>query len=57
MTANSSTVLIAIGQFQATVSGVRMMNATSTTSWIRKQPSPGPRAGSRSAPLYWTGPV
>ena len=57
MTANRSAVLIAGDQFQTTVSGVRMMNAIRTTTWMRKQPRPGPRAGSRSAPLYWTGPV
>ena len=57
MTANRSAVLTATGQFQATVSGVRMMKIASTTIWIRKQPRPGPRAGSRSSPRYWTGPV
>ena len=45
------------GQFHTTVSGVSTMKVTNTTSWNRKQPSPGPRSGSRSSPLYWTGPV
>ena len=46
-----------VGQFQATLSGVRTMKTTSTTTWNRKQPRPGPRSASRSSPLYWTGPV
>ena len=57
MTANSRMALIAGGQFQTTLSGVRKMNTTRMTSWNRKQPSPGPRSGSRSSPLYWIGPV
>ena len=32
------------------------MRTTSTTSWKRKQPSPGPRSASSGSPLYWTGP-
>ena len=54
---NSSAALTAAGHSHTTLSGVRTMSTTSTTSWIRKQPSPGPRSGSRSSPLYWTGPV
>jgi hypothetical protein len=57
MTANRSAALTAGGQFQTTLRGVRMISQTSTTSWNRKHPSPGPRAASRSSPLYWTGPV
>ena len=56
MTANSRTVLTAIGQSQATLSGVSTMKMTSTTTWILKQPRPGPRSASRSSPLYWIGP-
>ena len=57
MTAKSSTALTASGQCQATLSGVRTTNSASTASWNPKQPGPGPRSASRSAPLYWTGPV
>src|SRR6478736_6229434 len=57
MTAKSRTVLTAIGQFQATLNGVSTMNTTRTTTWILKQPRPGPRSASRSSPLYWTGPA
>ena len=32
-------------------------STTRTITWNRKQPRPGPRAGSRSEPLYWIGPV
>ena len=54
-TANRSTVLIQSGHCQTTLSGVRTMKIARTMSWNRKQPSPGPRSGSRSSPLYWTG--
>ena len=56
MTANSRIALTASGQCQATLSGVRTTKNTRTATWNRKQPRPGPRSGSRSAPLYWTGP-
>ena len=39
------------GQFQATESGVRMINTTSTPTWNRKHPRPGPRSASRGSPL------
>ena len=57
ITANSSAALIQEGQSHTTLSGVRTMKTTRTTSWNRKHPRPGPRSGSRSSPLYWTGPV
>jgi hypothetical protein len=57
----SRNTLIQIGHSQATVSGVRMIATTSTTSWDRKQPRPGPRSASSGSPLYsigcWEGPV
>ena len=48
---NRSATLIPTGQFQATLSGVRMISTTSTTTWNRKQPRPGPRSASRGSPL------
>ena len=42
------------GQFASTPSGVRISRTTSTTSWNRKQPRPGPRSASSGAPLYTT---
>ena len=57
ITENSRIVLTIGGQFQTTLSGVRKMKKTRTTTWNRKQPRPGPRSASRSSPLYWTGPV
>ena len=54
-TANRRAALIQSGHCHATVSGVRTMKMPRTISWNRKQPSPGPRSGSRSSPLYWTG--
>ena len=57
ITTNSRSALTPGGHCHTTLSGVRTMRNTSTTSWNRKQPRPGPRSGSRSSPLYWTGPV
>ena len=57
ITAKSRAALTGAGQFQTTVSGVRKMKKTRTTSWNRKHPRPGPRSGVRSSPRYWTGPV
>ena len=57
ITAKSSAALTAEGQFHATLSGVSTTKITRIATWIQKQPSPGPRAASRSSPLYWTGPV
>src|SRR6185369_8874861 len=54
-TANNSAALTWSGHFQTTLSGVRTMKMPRTMSWNRKHPSPGPRSGSRSSPLYWTG--
>ena len=55
ITANRSRTLIQVGHFQATVSGVRTMKTTSTTTWNRKQPRPGPRSASSGSPLYSIG--
>ncbi len=56
ITPNSNTALTTSGHRHTTVSGVRTTSTTSTTSWNRKQPSPGPRSASSSSPLYLTGP-
>ena len=44
ITANSRIALTIGGQSQTTLSGVSTMSTTSTTTWNRKQPSPGPRS-------------
>ena len=54
---NSRIALTAGGQSQTTLSGVSTIRATSTMTWNRKQPSPGPRSASSTSPLYWIGPV
>ena len=57
ITANSSAALIQDGQSHTTLSGVRTMKTTRTIELEPEAAEPGPRSGSRSSPLYWTGPV
>ena len=47
-----SAVAMGAPQFNTAESGASTMKMTSTTTWIQKQPRPGPRSGLSGAPLY-----